>query len=98
MFLGYDIPLGNADKYGIDLNKFVTLKSLYDDYYSSDWQKYSTTKEYGLVPVAGWHWEFYMKYIYNILDSKFKGKNVDLQKIASGVQGITEKRFKEGIS
>jgi|TARA_B110000444_G_scaffold162453_1_gene151794 hypothetical protein len=98
MFLGYDIPLGNADKYGIDLNKFVTLKSLYDDYYSSDWQKYSTTKEYGLVPVAGWHWEFYMKYIYDILNSKFKGKNVDLQKIASGVQGITEKRFEEGIS
>ena len=98
MFLGYDVPLDNADKHGIDLSKFVTLNSLYDNYYSSDWQKYSTTKEYGLVPVAGWHWEFYMKYIYGILDKKFQRRNVDLEKIASGVQSITEKRFKEGIS
>jgi hypothetical protein len=98
MFLGYDMPLDNAGKHGIDLSKFVTLESLYDDYYSSDWQKYSTTKEYGLVPVAGWHWEFYMKHIYGILDKKFQRRNVDLEKIASGVQGITEKCFEEGIS
>ena len=98
MFLGYDIPLDNADKHGIDLGKFVTLKSLYDEYYSSDWQKYSTTKEYGLVPVAGWHWEFYRKHIYDILDRKFKSRNVDLGKISNGVQGVTEKCFAKGIS
>ena len=98
MFLGYDIPLDNADKHGIDLGKFVTLKSLYDDYYSSDWLKYSTTKEYGLVPVAGWHWEFYRKHIYDILDRKFKSRNVDLGKISNGVQGVTEKCFAKGIS
>ena len=39
MFLGYDMPLDNADKHGIDLSKFVTLEPLYDDYHSSDWQK-----------------------------------------------------------
>tara|TARA_Y100000592_G_scaffold7255_2_gene10320 strand:- start:859 stop:1518 length:660 start_codon:yes stop_codon:yes gene_type:complete len=98
MFLGYDLPLDNANKHGIDLKKFVTLKSLYDDYYTSEWQKYSTTKEYGLVPVAGWHWEFYMKYIYNILNNKFKAKKVDLEKIEEGVLGITKKCFQEGIS
>lgn len=98
MFLGYDIPLDTADDHGIDVKKFVTLKSLYDDYYSSDWQKYSSTKEYGLVPVAGWHWEFYKKYIIDILDSKFKRKNVDLVKIGNGVQSVTEKCFAEGIS
>ena len=98
MFLGYDIPLHTADDHGIDVKKFVTLKSLYDDYYSSDWQKYSSTKEYGLVPVAGWHWEFYKKYIIDILDSKFKRKNVDLVKIGNGVQSVTEKCFAEGIS
>ena len=98
MFLGYDMPLDNAGKHGIDLSKFVTLESLYDDYYSSDWQKYSTTKEYGLVPVAGWHWEFYMKHIHGILDTKFQCRNIDLEKITAGVQSITEKCFEEGIS
>ena len=99
MFFGYDLPLTNAEQYGIDLKRFVTLQSLYDNYFSSDWQKkFSTTNEYGLVPVAGWHWEFYNQYIYGILNKNFQKKNVDLQKITSAVNEITAKRFKEGIS
>ena len=39
-----------------------------------------------------------MKHIYGILDKKFQRRNVDLEKIASGVQGVTEKCFEEGIS
>ena len=99
MFLGYDSPMEKASQYGIDLDKFVTLQSMYDNYYSSDWQKkYSTTNEYGLVPVAGWHWQFYKDYIINILDKKFKRKNVNMEKISEGVQAITEKCFEKGLS
>ena len=44
MFFGYDLPLTKAEQYGIDLKRFVTLQSLYDNYFSSDWQKkFSTT-------------------------------------------------------
>ena len=98
MFLGYDIPLENADKYGVDVDRFVTLETLYDNYFQSHWQEYSTTKEYGLVPVAGWHWEFYRKYIYDILDLKYKRRPIDIDKITKAVQDITEKNFREGIS
>ena len=99
MFLGYNLPLDDAGKYGINLERFVTLESMYDNYFSSDWQKnYSTTNEYGLVPVAGWHWQFYNEYIFKILDARFKRKDVDLEKIAKGVQELTEKQFKDGVS
>ena len=99
MFLGYDIPLQKSDEYGIDLQKFVTLESMYDDYFSSHWQKnYSTTRGYGLVPVAGWHWEFYKKFIIKILDENFRNKKIDLVKIDKAVQTITEKKFSEGLS
>lgn len=99
MFLGYDIPLENAEQYGIDLNKFVTLNTMYDDYYSSQWQKkYSTSHEYGLVPVAGWHWEFHKKYIMDILDKNFIKRNVDLEKIERAVMRLTEKKYNEGLS
>jgi hypothetical protein len=98
MFLGYDISLDTAVDHGINLDRFVTTESLYDNFYNSHWKNYSTTKEYGLVPVAGWHWDFYKKYIFNILDKKFKRRPVDLEKIGLGVQGITEKCFKNGIS
>jgi hypothetical protein len=43
MFLGDDIPLEKSPEYGIDLNKFVTLKTMREDYLTSHWQKnYST--------------------------------------------------------
>jgi len=99
MFLGYNLPLDDAGQYGINLERFVTLESMYDNYFSSDWQKnYSTTNEYGLVPVAGWHWQFYNEFIFKILDARFNRKDVDLEKIAKGVQELTEKKFKDGVS
>ena len=98
MFFGYNIPLEHANSYGIDLNKFVTQESLYDNYYSSYWTKYSTTKQYGLVPVAGWHWDFYKKHIYKILNKYFQKKNIDLDKMNKAVLEVTKKNFKKGIS
>tara|TARA_R100000008_G_C3579411_1_gene167429 strand:+ start:137 stop:895 length:759 start_codon:yes stop_codon:yes gene_type:complete len=98
MFLGYDIPLNNATDYGIDLKRFVTLEPLEDNFYASKWQKYSTTSKYGMVPVAGWHWDFYKKYVLKILDKHSNRSGVDLDKITKGVQSITEKCFSDGIS
>jgi hypothetical protein len=98
MFLGYDIPFKNANDYGIDLKRFVILEPLEDNFYASKWQKYSTTSEYGMVPVAGWHWDFYKKYILKILDKHSNRSGVDLDKITKGVQSITEKCFSDGMS
>ena len=98
MFLGYDIPLQDAGAYGIDLSKFVTLESLYDNYFTGPWKNYSTTKEYGLVPVAGWHWDFYKKKVMPILDSKCEKKQVKIDKITSSVNTLTQKNFENGLS
>ena len=100
MFLGDDIPLEKSSEYGIDLNKFVTLKSMREDYLSSHWQKnYSTdNNKHGFVPVAGWHWEFHKKYIIKILDGSFRNKKIDLGKMDVAVQKLTEKKFSEGLS
>ena len=62
MFFGYDVSLDKATDYGIQLDKFVTNESLYDNYFNGP-KKYSLPQEYGLVPVAGWHWDFYLEYI-----------------------------------
>ena len=34
MFFGYDVPLDKATDYGIQLDKFVTNESLYDNYFN----------------------------------------------------------------
>lgn len=100
MFLGDDIPLEKSPEYGIDLNKFVTLKTMREDYLTSHWQKnYSTdNNKHGFVPVAGWHWEFHKKYIIKILDGSFRNKKIDLAKMDVAVQKLTEKKFIEGLS
>jgi len=98
MFLGYPIPLDLADNYGVDLEHFITLHSLYDDYYASEWRKYSNTQEYGLVPVAGWHWDFYRQNILPILDYKCDRRRVNIGEINRSVKAITEKNFQKGIS
>ena len=46
----------------------------------------------------GWHWQFYNEFIFKILDARFNRKDVDLEKIAKGVQELTEKKFKDGVS
>ena len=98
MFFGYDVPLDKAQDYGIHLNKFVTKESLYDNYYNGPWKKYSSTQEYGLVPVAGWHWDFYLEYILPILDESCKQKKIDIKIITESVKKLTEKLYKEGVS
>lgn len=100
MFLGDDIPLEKSHEYGIDLNKFVTLKSMRSDYLSSPWEKNYTTdnNKHGFVPVAGWHWDFYKKYMIKILDKSFRNKKIDIGKMDIAVQTLTEKKFSEGLS
>ena len=99
MFLGYKIPLDNAEAYGIDLTKFVTLEVMYDNYLDSHWKsQYSTIKNNAMIPVAGWHWQFYKDHIYKIIDENFKSKNAKLDKIELAVQAITQKNYEQGIS
>lgn len=99
MFLGYKIPFDDAEVYGIDLNRFVTLEVMYDNYLASHWKsQYSTIKNNAMIPVAGWHWQFYKDHIYKIIDENFQRKDAKLDKIELAVQAITEKNYEQGIS
>ena len=107
MFLGYnfnfkeivDNPELNYLYSAIDWNMFVSLTPLDTDYEDSTWFNYSTTKTHGMVPVAGWHYEFYIKYILPILNKHFSQK--DLTKfyaLEKQILSITVDRFEKKIS
>lgn len=98
MFLGYPMDLSDAEKYGIDLDMFKTIQPLEDNYHNSLWNDYSTTKKYGMVPVAGWHFNFFRKHIIPILDYYYACRQINLDKLEIAAFNLTEKCFKEGIS
>ena len=98
MFLGYDIDMTDAEKYGIDLRRFVTLEPLEDNFYNSKWINYSTTKKYGMVPVAGWHWEFYKEQIMPIMNEYYPRSIAKLDKLEVAAYHITTKCFEKGVS
>lgn len=82
----------------INWNDFVTLDILGDNYENSEWKKYSTDQEYGLVPVIGWHWDFYEQYIMPILNKHYNTKKSDINKLRNSCYTLTEKYFKDGVS
>lgn len=107
MFLGYDLDFAyitnNEElKYlhdAIDWAMFVTLDPLEDDFEKSPWFQYNTTKEHGMIPVAGWHYEFYNKQIIPLLDQHYTQRNLDkFKNLEKEVLAITQDRFERGIS
>jgi hypothetical protein len=107
MFWGYPIEhdfakrnLHTAHLYNlIDWSLFVTAQPLEQHYGQSSWFEYCTTGQHGLVPVAGWHWDFYNEMILPILDQHFvphnQSKFADLKHSA---KDITIEKFKQGLS
>ena len=81
MFFGYDVPLDKATDYGIQLDKFVTNESLYDNYFNVViWKKYPLSQEYGLVVRSRiLIWDFYLEYILTIPDESCKQKKIDIK-------------------
>lgn len=107
MFLGYEFDFDQLQTHSelsylyhaIDWSCFVCLDNLDAQYQQSHWFKYSTTKQHGLMPVAGWHWEFYNTHIVPILDQYFEKRNTDkFIALEKEIEKITVDCFEKGLS
>jgi hypothetical protein len=102
MFLGYDFDFdfiqGNKElNYlynAINWNLFVKLESLENNYANSEWFLYNTEKKHGLVPVAGWHYEFYSNQIMPLLSKHFDQRSLEKYRLLEGnILSITKEWF-----
>lgn len=107
MFLGYDFDYNLMQTHSelkylynaIDWTQFQTNISLDAMYQNSEWIKYATTKEHGLMPVAGWHFEFYNTHILPILDMHFEKRNPHkFENLEGEILRITKDCYQKGIS
>jgi hypothetical protein len=107
MFLGYEwdvekIKSNEETSYlynAIDWQQFVSLASLEADYERSTWFEYNTTKTHGMVPVAGWHYEFYVKKIIPLLDHHYKQKDLTkFWQLEDYVLSMTQDCYQKQIS
>jgi hypothetical protein len=102
-FMSYDLELEQFKQNtntkwlieSINWDTWPTLLPLATDYYNGPWFKYEITKNQGLIPVAGWHWEIYQKYIIPILSNHYTQKNINLKKLDESVFALTEKKYYE---
>jgi len=78
---------------------FVTTKSIETIYANSNWFEYNTTKANGLIPVAGWHYDFYIREIMPLLDKHYNVKDLTkFNNLRDEILKITQSRYAEGIS
>jgi hypothetical protein len=107
MFLGYNFDfdyIKETDelKYlytEIDWNMFVTMDPLEDNYIRSSWIEYSTTKANGMIPVAGWHYDFYVREIMPLLSKHFSMRELaKFDALKDQILHITQQRYIAGIS
>jgi hypothetical protein len=107
MFWGYPIDheFAKTDKnvsylYDlVDWDSFVTQQAMEEHYSQGPWFEYCTTKQHGLVPVAGWHWEFYQSHIQPIMDRHYTAHNQNkFLQLKNFVETITKEKFNQGSS
>ena len=79
----------------IDWNTWPCTQPLAYDYQKSKWFSYEITKQQGLIPVAGWHWEIFVRKIVPIMEKHFKKRNINFEKIQTTVLELTEKKYNE---
>jgi hypothetical protein len=107
MFLGYDfnfeyIKQSSELNYlyaAIDWTVFATTESLENNYVNSKWFKYNTTKVNGMIPVAGWQYDFYVSKIMPLLNLHYTRRDLTkFKQLESEVLRITQDRHERGIS
>ena len=47
------------------------------------------------MPVAGWHWDFYLEYILPIPDESCKQKKIDIKIITDSVKNLLKNYIKK---
>jgi hypothetical protein len=107
MFLGYDfdfnyIKESNELKYlysAIDWDMFITMESIEANYIKSNWFAYNTSKANGMIPVASWHYDFYVREIIPLLDRHYIVRDLTkFNNLKDEILQITQSRYAEGIS
>lgn len=107
MFLGYAFDFKFIKDstelnylYGaIDWTMFSELTPLEHNYQQSAWFSYNSTKAHGLIPVAGWHYEFYKNKIMPLLNQYFTAKpNEKFLNLEPEILRITQDRYEKKIS
>lgn len=107
MFLGYNFNFEHIKSLdelrylynAIDWTQFVNLTSLEDAYAVSKWFEFNTTRKNGMIPVAGWHYDFYSQQIMPILDQHFNQRTLDkFWKLEETVTKITKDAYNKGLS
>jgi len=101
MYFSYNCGCSDQDfkKYHIDLENFGTLEPLADNFYNSKWSAFLSDKKFGLVPVAGWHWDFYKNSIVKFLNSHFPSRsNVDYSVLENYANKKTIECYQNNIS
>lgn len=107
MFIGYSFDFEYIKQHqelnylynAIDWSLFVSMDPIEDTYETSNWFNYNTTGEHGLIPVAGWHYEFYKTYIKPILDRHYSQRDLDkFNELEAEVMRITQQKFEQKIS
>lgn len=107
MFFGYEFDFGFINKSpelkylydAIDRAQFVSLDPLENNFEKSDWFKYNTSQQHGMIPVAGWQYEFYIRQIIPLLDRYYKQKDLTkFYQLEKEILLITQDRFEKGMS
>lgn len=101
MFFGYDVNFSDFDyqKYNIDLSMIKNTEVLANNFFNGEWAKFLTTKKFGLVPVAGWHFEFLEHNILPFLDQYHdRNKKISVKKIKKIALDQTNKCYQNHIS
>lgn len=104
-FMSYDWPLNEwktndntAWLYNlIDWNTFDS-KILANDYFNSKWRNYQIGNDFGLIPTAGWHAEFFTNHIFDIIKKHCSVKDINLIKLMEAATVLTEKIYHANIT
>lgn len=71
------------------------LKILSQDYYNSKWRDYQVTNNFGLIPTAGWHAEFFINDILPVISKHVNVKNIKLDKLIEAATVLSRKIYDE---
>jgi len=101
-YMSYEWPLEEWSR-DTDINWLYNMidwtafeqKSLANDYYHSRWIKYQHNEQYGLIPTAGWHAEFFKSDILPILVKHFNIRPIKIDNLIDAARILSKKLYDE---
>lgn len=101
-YMSYEWPLEQWQS-DVDLHWLYDLidwsvfgsKILANDYSASEWIKYQHAQDYGLIPTAGWHAEFFRNDIMPILHKHFDIRPIKTDRLIDAARTLSQKVYDE---